>query len=268
VRCLAATCTDGSEISRGRGNNGLRNDFNSRKDVRQRTFRGNPTQNRGKTPFIDSQDCLLSWDHKINLSSSPSICAGDEMKSNEMLSSPMDFTHVNSDSKGGQGIGCKTMLEILVSHAISTFLFLFPGDDSWLLHADMPITCKPCGYSVPKILTKFDVPHTSARRQWHLCSSIEQGCISLIFYFKCKRWTQSTLRSIEHIIPSLVSIYYPMGRSCRQSKCVVHFGNAPIHNPTHFPLLDNRSFPLDTQFKSNHWQISWTTPEKNAKLGT
>jgi hypothetical protein len=28
----------------------------------------------------------------------------------------------------------------------------------------------------------------------------------------------------------LISICYPIGRSCRQRKCIVHFDNAPIHN--------------------------------------
>jgi hypothetical protein len=34
----------------------------------------------------------------------------------------------------------------------------------------------------------------------------------------------------EHIMPSLVSICYPTGRSCRHRKAVVYFDNTPIHN--------------------------------------
>jgi hypothetical protein len=72
VQYLSAMCTDGSQTSRweeevevdleGEGEKGFRTDFKSRKDARRRTFGGNRTQNRGKAPFIDSQDYSLSLD--------------------------------------------------------------------------------------------------------------------------------------------------------------------------------------------------------------
>jgi hypothetical protein len=100
LRRLASRCTGESETSRGE--NGPRSDFKSRKNPRRRTFRGNPTQDRGGPPFIGSYYCSLSWNRNINRLSSPSICTGDEV-----LPSPIDCTHVNSGSTSGQGRGFK-----------------------------------------------------------------------------------------------------------------------------------------------------------------
>jgi hypothetical protein len=97
------------------------------KEARRRTFRGNPTQDRGEPPFICSQDFSLSWNRNVNRLSSPSISAGDEV-----LPSPMDFTYVNSGSKSGERKVCKTMLKIFASHTTSNFHFhfLFTEDES------------------------------------------------------------------------------------------------------------------------------------------
>jgi hypothetical protein len=132
-----------------------------------RTIRSNPTQDRGKPLFIGSQDCLLPWDRTIKRLSSPSICARDEM-----LSSPMDSTHVSNHSKNGQGKDCKTMLEILASHTAWNVHFLFTANELWLIHGFVPNRSDLCGYSVLKMLTKFNVPHRSQRKLGQLCFSM------------------------------------------------------------------------------------------------
>jgi hypothetical protein len=112
-----------------KGENGPQNDLKSRKEARQKTFRGNPTQDQGRSSFIGLQDCSLSWNRKINRLSSLSICVRDKM-----LPSPMNSIHINSGPKLTREEVAKIMLDIFANHAASNFHFhcdfIFTGDES------------------------------------------------------------------------------------------------------------------------------------------
>jgi hypothetical protein len=84
----------------------------------------------------------------------------------------------------------------------------------------------------------------------------------------------------EYMMRSGISICYPTGRSCRQRKCLVHFGNAPIGNskvvtekldeqnlkrmphPAHSPDLSPCDFFLFGSLKDKLTDKQYTRPEK------
>jgi histone-lysine N-methyltransferase SETMAR len=137
----------------------------------------------------------------------------------------MDSGHVNSGPKVAREHVAKNMLEILATHAASTFHFLFTGDESWLLYADHVRTMWTlCPENADQVQGASHVTKKTMATMFfngtrlHMIDILPQNQKMDAGYFS------------EYIIPSLVSICYPTGRSCRQRKCLVHFDNAPIHN--------------------------------------
>jgi histone-lysine N-methyltransferase SETMAR len=118
----------------------------------------------------------------------------------------------------------ENMLEILATHAASNFHFLFTGDESWLLEA----------YHVETMWTLCPENVDQVQKASH----ITKKTMANVFFNETGLHIDILPRNqkmdaeyfSEYIIPSLVSIYCPTARSCRQRKCVVHFDNAPTHS--------------------------------------
>jgi histone-lysine N-methyltransferase SETMAR len=167
------------------------------------------------------------------------------------------------------------MLEIPASHAASNFDFLFAGDKSRLLCADhirtMWTLCPEKVDQVQKVshITKKTIATVFfTGTGLHMIDILPQNQKTDAEYFS------------EYIIPSLVSICYPTGRSFRQRKCVVHFDNAPIHNskvvtdkldeqnlirmphPAYSPDLSPCDFFLFGYLKEKLIDKQYTTPEE------
>jgi hypothetical protein len=169
----------------------------------------------------------------------------------------------------------KNMLEILATHAASNFHFLFTGDEPWLLYADHVRTMRTlCLENADQVQKASHITKKTMATVFfngtglHMIDILPQNQKMDAEYFS------------EYIIPSLVSICYPTGRSCRQRKCAVHCDNAPIHNskvvtdkldeqnlkrmphPAYSPDLSSCDFFLFGYLKDKLIDRQYTTPEE------
>jgi hypothetical protein len=119
----------------------------------------------------------------------------------------------------------KNMLKTLATHAASNFHFHATGDESSLLYA----------YHVRTMWTLYPENVDQVQRASHITTKT----MATVFFngtwlhmidILPQNQKMDAEYFTEHIMPSLVSICYPTGRSCRQRKGVVYFDNTPIHN--------------------------------------
>jgi hypothetical protein len=142
----------------------------------------------------------------------------------EMLSITLGLTHVDGRPKSETAHYAEAMVQILAAHESTRFHFRSTCEESSLFYSYHERT--RCVASCDHVRLLSACP-TIARRQYDLCSSMEQAKSLSIFCPESMKMDTDDFRN--NIIDEMARLCYSQGRRPRERKIVLHFNNEPIH---------------------------------------